>query len=122
MSKTFTNKEVFGKLHEEGNSEGAKKGWETRGRGASGKGAASSFDIHHYNFPRGSKARKEAAHYAKMYRRRGMPNSEVRGKIATELSHHTLYAPVQTPKGMTNFTYINRKGKWSAKTGRSRGK
>jgi uncharacterized protein YdaU (DUF1376 family) len=34
MSKTFTNKEVFGKLHEEGNSEGAKKGWLSR-RGGS---------------------------------------------------------------------------------------
>jgi hypothetical protein len=30
MSHTFTNKQLFGKLHEEGNSEGAVKGWKTR--------------------------------------------------------------------------------------------
>jgi hypothetical protein len=39
MSKTFTNKEVFGRIHESGTSEGAKKGWQTR----SGTGGQSQY-------------------------------------------------------------------------------
>jgi hypothetical protein len=45
MSKTFTNKQVFGRrLHEEGNSEGAVKGWKTR-KGLGGVGSQGGRDI-----------------------------------------------------------------------------
>jgi hypothetical protein len=55
MSKTFTNKEVFGRLQESGTSEGAKKGWQSRHAPA----------IDKYGFKRGSGIRKEIASLAR---------------------------------------------------------